>query len=129
MNVLGASPPGREPSGRGNSNSTSGAAVWQIMCYGFRVGASANVRSQLFVPLDLSPSHHPLTAIPPRPCAPLPKNAALVSQTDYTNGGAQVNPAMSVGTFFYGWNDQSSLVRPSGYHWFWFHSRGVSAGT
>lgn len=31
-------------------------------------------------------------------------------KTDYTNGGAQVNPAMSVGTYFYGWNDQSSLV-------------------
>ncbi|CAN0389475.1 unnamed protein product [Pylaiella littoralis] len=30
--------------------------------------------------------------------------------TDYTNGGAQVNPAMSVGTFFYGWNDRSSLM-------------------
>ncbi|CAN0078831.1 unnamed protein product, partial [Hapterophycus canaliculatus] len=33
-----------------------------------------------------------------------------VLQTDYTNGGAQVNPAMSIGTFFYGWNDQTSLV-------------------
>ncbi|CAM9865246.1 unnamed protein product [Ascophyllum nodosum] len=29
---------------------------------------------------------------------------------DYANGGAQVNPAITVGTFFYGWNDQISLV-------------------
>lgn len=33
-----------------------------------------------------------------------------VLQSDYTNGGAQVNPAMTVGTYFYGWNDATTVV-------------------